>query len=226
MGKDRDKEIQEIIKEGIEAAGNKAKASRMMNDSLKRLEELLKIPKAQLTRMKDYLHYRGRGWGESSLDPSDGTPFPDRVSPCFRRMALIINDCRTLRSLELLKVYMEDFEKLSGYRLVPVEDFKSRQPLIPEELKDTLDEGMEIASSYQSDICGSANKLRGLAPTAESLGISLKSKYKHIMEQGYKKLHGKDVEGTEERLVEESVLTKNSSDTLRSISSEQRGGRE
>lgn len=51
------------LNEGIEYHNEKRELSKEMNSIAKFCSAETHIPKQTLIKVKDYLHYRGRGWG-------------------------------------------------------------------------------------------------------------------------------------------------------------------
>ena len=61
----------ECIDQGIQYHNEKASLSKEMNSIAKFCSTETHIPKNVLIKVKDYLHYRGRGWGDDCLSKSE-----------------------------------------------------------------------------------------------------------------------------------------------------------
>lgn len=156
------------------------------------------ITKQTILRIKDYTYYRGRGWA-SPTDPIKRAPkgeegeiekFPDRVSPCFRRLQTIIADLRSANMLDMLDVYL-DALKSEGITITINTD---ATPVISDTQRDGLKTAIETLSDYQRIICNTADELKDeLGAEAEAINFSPKNKFKELVSLTYRKNNGKDI---------------------------------
>ena len=63
--------IDEVLEKGISALEEIILRKSMMNQTAKDTAEITGVSKAELIKMKDYIYYRGRGWGNDALDKED-----------------------------------------------------------------------------------------------------------------------------------------------------------
>lgn len=192
----------ELMTTALTKHAAKVEATHNMHDTAADTVENLgdtNITKSLVLRIKDYLYYRGRGWA-SSVDPikraikDEEHPqekFPDRVSPCFRRLVTIITDMRKANMLDELNVYLD---ALKAYGITITVD-NSHEPHISDVQRVGLKAAIETMSLYQRIICETADELKDeLGEAAESIKFSPKNKFKELVSLTYRKNNGKEVD--------------------------------
>ena len=154
---DYSEQAQKVLEEADQILTEKQKHWDELNDIVKNSAEGLELDPKQLKQLKDYHHYRERGWfynpdtGEyDPLTRAKGEKFPDRVSGPFIKFLEIINNCCEAGDIELLDVYFEALAK-RGIQVkvnIPVKD---KRP--------NYDDIIDALCAQQSHICALADQL-------------------------------------------------------------------
>jgi len=179
----------ELLDDSREILVNKKAASKNMNMVLHETAKMQGIEKPILARMKDYLHYRGMGWiGNNPLEKDPEERFPDRVSPCFRKLLQIINDLRATDCLEWLDPYL-DAMKQNGITIsitpgtVRIND------------KTEVEAALQNASDFQTTICQLADEINDIkAVEAEEICLTKQNEFKKLLNFYDKKQNNKDID--------------------------------
>lgn len=182
----------QCLNQGIEYHNEKRELSKEMNSIAKYCSRETHIEKKVLIKVKDYLHYRGRGWGDDCLSKSEESEkYPDRVSPTFRNLAEIIANAYTTGKEDLLKVYI-DALKLRGITLsIDTSKFTLPSPETKEKVAIAIDQ----MDPLQCAICEKNDYMTDvLAEQAENTNLSPKNKYKKIVQLAASKCAGRDVD--------------------------------
>ena len=196
-------DIKTVVKEAHGLHVEKTEASKTMNQVAAECATRQGLEKPQMIRIKDYNYYRGTGWANG--DPIDfvkGTKFPDRVSPCFRRLAQVVSDLQDAGCLDLLDVYFAALEKRGIHVTVD-----PRPPVAkdPDDVKKTV----ASMGGYQSVICNNADKIVDLGEVAEGLAFAPQNKFKELIAIYDRVQAGKDVDDTVQKKVEFCELYEN-----------------
>ena len=206
--------VENVIEEGVKQHENKVMYADMMktivNDTLAVVPNL---ERAQLNKMKDYIHYRGRGWGEDPLDKSEEKEkFPDRVSPAFRRLVEIAETMYACGKKEMLDVYL----KAAAARGVKIEIDEKKFMEPNEAEKIVISTALESLDPLQTKICECNDYMTDvLAPAAENQNVTPKSKFKKIVLYTYRNNNGKDIADNVEDDILENVMYGDSLERLR-----------
>lgn len=182
----------ECIVEGLKCHNDKKELRREMYSIAKSCSEQTGIDVKAILSAKDYLHYKGNGWGEDCIEKSkDKTKYPDRISPVFRKLFEIINNCYSTGIEEELKCYF-DAIKLRGITITVDETmFNTPDTTNTDMVKGSLNE----MDNVQSVICEKNDYMNDvLAEDAEHANLSPKNKYKQIIQLAAKKQDGKDID--------------------------------
>lgn len=181
----------DVIANGINCHYDKKYNSKEMNTSAKLCSEETGIDKKSVMKVKDYIYYKGRGWGDTCLTKSeDKEKYPDRVAPTFRRLLEIVTNCYATGKEDLICDYVDELEK-QGIKLIIDENMFS-QP--DNDTKETVDRYLQAMEVYQTNICEQNDYMTDvLAEQAEAIDLSPKNKYKQIIQLAAKKLEGKDI---------------------------------
>lgn len=182
----------ECIDQGIQYHNEKAELWKEMNAIAKECSRQTGIARNTLMKVKDYLHYRGRGWGDSCLEKSEESEkFPDRVSPTFRHLVDIITNSYATGKEDLLNVYL-DAVKEKGIT-ISIDVSKFTRP--SEDAKQTVAVALNQMDPLQTIICEKNDYMTDvLAEQAEAANLSPKNKYKKIIKLAASKQSGKDVD--------------------------------
>lgn len=182
----------ECIEKGIECHNEKRYLAKEMSSIAKTCSEQTGVDKRSIMKVKDYLHYKGAGWGEDCLEKSEEKEkYPDRVSPTFRKLFEIVTNMYACGKQEELDDYI-DALKDRGIELK-----------INESMFETPDEDTAKAialaingmDGFQKSICEKNDYMNDvLAADAENSALSPKNKYKQIIQLAAKKQDGKDIE--------------------------------
>ena len=197
--------VENVIEEGVAQHEKKVLYADMMktivNDTLQVVPDL---ERAQLVKMKDYIHYRGRGWGDDPLEKSeDKEKFPDRVSPTFRRLAEIIETMYVCGKKELLDAYIGALKK-RGIN-IEIDDAKYREPNEAEQI--VINTALESMDPLQTKICECNDYMNDvLAPAAENQNVTPKSKFKKIVLYTYRNNNGKDIKDKVQDDILENIM--------------------
>ena len=181
----------DVIANGIDCHNEKKYYSKEMNTSAKLCSEETGIERRAIMMVKDYIHYKGRGWGDTCLTKSEEKDkYPDRVAPTFRRLLDIVSNCYALGKEDLLSEYINALED-AGIKLV-IDESKFLHP--DEETVETADRYLQAMETFQCSICEQNDYMTEvLAEQAEAVDLSPKNKYKQIIQLAAKKLEGKDI---------------------------------
>lgn len=182
----------ECIDQGIQYHNEKAELWKEMNAIAKECSRQTGISRNTLMRVKDYLHYRGRGWGDNCLEKSEESEkFPDRVSPTFRHLVDIITNSYATGKEDLLNVYLDAVEE-KGIT-ISIDASKFTRP--SEDSKHTVAAALNQMDPLQTIICEKNDYMTDvLAEQAEAANLSPKNKYKKIIKLAASKQSGKDVD--------------------------------
>jgi len=181
----------DVIANGINCHYDKKYNSKEMNTSAKLCSEETGIDKKSVMKVKDYIHYKGRGWGDTCLTKSeDKEKYPDRVAPTFRKLLEIVTNCYATGKEDLICDYVDELEK-QGIKLI-IDETMFSQP--DDDTKETVDRYLQAMEVYQTNICEQNDYMTDvLAEQAEAIDLSPKNKYKQIIQLAAKKLEGKDI---------------------------------
>lgn len=182
----------ECLAQGIQYHNEKAVLSKEMNAIAKACSDECGIDKKTIIKVKDYLYYRGRGWGEDCLTKSEKQEkYPDRVSPTFRKLVDIITNCYATGKESLLKVYL-DAVKAKG---ITITVDTSCFTLPNDDVKQKIATAISAMSPIQCVICEKNDFMNDvLAEEAENTNLSPKDKYKQIVKLAASKQAGRDVD--------------------------------
>lgn len=180
------------LDEGIQYHNEKSALWKEMNAIAKECSRQTGIDRNTLMRVKDYLHYRGRGWGDSCLEKSEESEkFPDRVSPTFRHLVDIITNSYATGKEDLLNVYLDAIKEKGITISIDVSKFTRPS----EDAKQTVAVALNQMDPLQSVICEKNDYMTDvLAEQAEAANLSPKNKYKQIVKLAASKQNGRDVD--------------------------------
>ena len=209
----------DCLNEGIEYHNEKRELSKEMNSIAKFCSAETHIPKQTLIKVKDYLHYRGRGWGDDCLSKSEESEkYPDRVSPTFRHLVEIITNSYATGKEDLLDVYL-DAVKSKG---ITISIDKSMLTLPSAETKEKVAIAISQMDPLQCAICEKNDYMNDvLAEEAEAANLSPKSKYKKIVKLAADKQAGRDVDDKVQDEYVEMELFSNGLEAVNGIEQEQ-----
>lgn len=180
------------LDDGIQYHNEKASLWKEMNDIAKLCSNETGISKKVLMKVKDYLHYRGRGWGEDCLTKAeDSEKYPDRVSPTFRNLVDIVTNLYATGKESNLRVYL-DALKDKGITLT-IDTSKFTRP--DDDVKEKVANALAVMDPIQCQICEKNDYMTDvLAVNAEESNLSPKDKYKKIVKLAASKQAGRDVD--------------------------------
>ena len=93
----------DVIAHGINCHLEKKYYSKELNTSAKLCSEEIGIDKNPIIKIKDYIYYKGRGWGDTCLTKSeDKEKYPDKIAPTFRKLLEIVSNCYKTGHSDLL----------------------------------------------------------------------------------------------------------------------------
>lgn len=209
----------DCLNEGIEYHNEKRELSKEMNSIAKFCSAETHIEKKVLIKVKDYLHYRGRGWGEDCLEKAeDAEKYPDRVSPTFRNLVEIITNAYATGKEDLLDVYL-DAVKSKG---ITISIDKSMLTLPSAETKEKVAVAISQMDPLQCAICEKNDYMTDvLAEQAETANLSPKSKYKKIVKLAAAKQAGRDVDDKVQDEYVEMELFSNGLEAVNGIEQEE-----
>lgn len=182
----------DCLDEGIRYHNEKSALWKDMNAIAKQCSRQTGIDRNTLMKVKDYLHYRGRGWGDDCLLKSEESEkYPDRVSPTFRHLVDIVTNSYATGKEDLLNVYLDAVRK-KGITIT-IDESKFTRPT--NENKQIVAEAINQMDPIQCDICEKNDYMTDvLAEEAEAANLSPKDKYKKIIKLAAQKQSGRDVD--------------------------------
>lgn len=182
----------DCINSGVEYHNEKSALWKEMNNIAKSCSKQTGVDRNTLMLVKDYLHYRGRGWGEDCLSKSEETEkYPDRVSPTFRHLIDIVTNAYATGKEDLLDVYLSAVKERGI--TISIDTSKFTQP--SSDSKAIISEALKIMDPLQCDICEKNDYMNDvLAQDAENVNLSPKNKYKQLVKLAASKQSGRDVE--------------------------------
>jgi len=192
--------MNKLLQEALGITQEKKEASQQMNDLAKERAENIGLTKAQLLAIKDYKHYKGRGWGSDALDKSEEkVSYPDRVTPTFRKLVEIVKNLQDANMIDFLEPYLEACAS-RGVKITFDLEKSAVQDIVNNTLLDnTLDE----MDALQCTICELNDRITdGLAPAAQEEHYVPKSKFKNVVEHAYRIIN-KNKEKAEEKIDEQ-----------------------
>ena len=206
--------VENVIEEGVKQHENKVMYADMMKTIVSdTIAVVPSIERVQLNKMKDYIHYRGRGWGEDALDKSeDKEKFPDRVSPTFRHLVEIVETMYTCGKQDLLEAYIKA-AKARGVN-IEINTAKFNTPNEAEQI--VINTALESLDPLQTKICECNDYMTDvLAPAAENQNVTPKSKYKKIVLYTFRNQRGKDIADNVQDDILENIMYGDSLERLR-----------
>lgn len=182
----------DCLDEGIRYHNEKSALWKDMNAIAKECSRQTGIDRNTLMKVKDYLHYRGRGWGDDCISKSEESEkYPDRVSPTFRHLVDIVTNAYATGKEDLLDVYI-DAVREKGIT-ISIDESKFTRPT--NENKQIVAEAIDQMDPIQCDICTKNDYMTDvLAEEAEAANLSPKNKYKKIVKLAAQKQAGRDVD--------------------------------
>lgn len=182
----------DYLDEGVKYHNEKSALWKDMNAIAKLCSRQTGIDRNTLMKVKDYLHYRGRGWGDDCLSKSEESEkYPDRVSPTFRHLVDIVTNSYATGKEDLLNVYL-DAVREKGITIT-IDESKFTRPT--NENKQIVAEAIDQMDPIQCDICAKNDYMNDvLAEEAEAANLSPKDKYKKIVKLAAQKQAGRDVD--------------------------------
>ena len=216
--------VDEVLEKGIKTLEDTILRRDMMNQTAKDTAEVTGVTKADLMKMKDYIHYRGRGWGNDALDKpekDEDAPkekYPDRVSPSFRNLCQIIEIMYKCGKEDLLDVYLEAAKN----RGVKIEIDANALERPNEGEKIVISSALEIMDPLQTCICNNNDYINDtLAPAAENQKVTPKNKFKKIVAMKLRINNGKDLSDKIQDELVENIMYGDSLERLRDIGKQQ-----
>jgi hypothetical protein len=178
----------ELLEEAHQLHIEKIEASKAMNLEANDCAERNGIEKSIVLRLKDYRYYHGNGWeGGDPLTLEKGAKFADRVSPCFRRLALIIDDCQQAGTMDYLQEYIDAMETRGIHITI---DPKPQVAKSADDVKHSV----SSLGGYQAVICSNADKIRDeCGEQAEEMDFAPKNKFKELVGFYHRQTEGKDI---------------------------------
>ena len=182
----------DCLDESIEYHNEKASLWKEMNNVAKTCSKETRISRNTLMKVKDYLHYRGRGWGDDCLSKSEESEkYPDRVSPTFRHLVEIITNSYATGKEDLLDVYLEAV-KVRGITIT-IDRSQFANP--SDDAKAKIDDALKVMDPIQCQICEKNDYMNDvLAVDAENNNLAPKNKFKQIVRLAASKQAGRDVD--------------------------------
>ena len=193
--------MNELVQTGVEITTQKRDLSKEMNELAKERARKIGLKKKQLINIKDYKHYYGAGWGADALDrdKEEKCPYPDRVSPTFRKLVEIVSTLRDADMVDFLTPYLE----ACAARGIKVAIEPERTEAQEKVNKALLDRTLEEMDALQCEICQLNDRIHDeLAPQAEAQKYVHKSKFKSVVEHAYK-ITVRDSDTDKEKIDEE-----------------------
>lgn len=182
----------ECLDQGIQYHNEKSSLWKQMNAIAKECSRQTSVDRNTLMKVKDYLHYRGRGWGDDCLSKSEESEkYPDRVSPTFRRLVEIITNSYAAGKEDLLNVYLDAIKEKGITITLDLSKFSHPS----DDAKQIIAAAIDQMDPLQCDICEKNDYMNDvLAEQAETVNLSPKNKYKQIVKLASAKQSGKDVD--------------------------------
>ncbi len=182
----------DCLDEGIEYHNEKASLWKEMNNIAKLCSRETRIDRNVIMKVKDYLHYRGRGWGDDCLTKSEESEkYPDRVSPTFRHLVDIVTNSFATGKEELLDVYLEAV-KAKGITIT-IDRSQFAKP--SDDTKAKVADALSVMDPIQCQICEKNDYMNDvLAVDAENKNLAPKNKFKQIVRLAASKQAGRDVD--------------------------------
>ena len=182
----------DCLDEGIEYHNEKASLWKEMNNVAKTCSKETRISRNTLMKVKDYLHYRGRGWGDDCLSKSEESEkYPDRVSPTFRHLVEIVTNSYATGKEDLLNVYLEAVKA----RGITITIDRSQFANPSDDTKAKVDDALKVMDPIQCQICEKNDYMNDvLAVDAENNNLAPKNKFKQIVRLAASKQAGRDVD--------------------------------
>ena len=182
----------DCLDEGIEYHNEKASLWKEMNNVAKTCSKETRISRNTLMKVKDYLHYRGRGWGDDCLSKSEESEkYPDRVSPTFRHLVEIITNSYATGKEDLLNVYLEAIKA----RGITITIDRSQFANPSDDTRAKIDDALKVMDPIQCQICEKNDYMNDvLAVDAENNNLAPKNKFKQIVRLAASKQAGRDVD--------------------------------
>lgn len=182
----------DCLDEGIEYHNEKASLWKEMNNVAKLCSKETRISRNTLMKVKDYLHYRGRGWGDDCLSKSEESEkYPDRVSPTFRHLVEIVTNSYATGKEDLLNVYLEAVKA----RGITITIDRSQFANPSDDAKAKIDDALKVMDPIQCQICEKNDYMNDvLAVDAENSNLAPKNKFKQIVRLAASKQAGRDVD--------------------------------
>lgn len=182
----------ECIEKGIECHNEKHYLAREMNSVAKTCSEETGVDKRAILKVKDYLHYKGEGWGEDCLEKSeDKVKYPDRVSPTFRKLHEIFTNMYACGKEDELLDYIDALAD-RGIQITVDESYFQRPD---DDTAKVIANAIKGMDGFQKSICEKNDYMNDvLSVDAENAALSPKNKYKQIIQLAAKKQDGKDIE--------------------------------
>jgi len=190
---DQQEQVQtDCLDEGIEYHNEKASLWKEMNNIAKLCSRETRIDRNVIMKVKDYLHYRGRGWGDDCLTKSEESEkYPDRVSPTFRHLVDIVTNSFATGKEDLLDVYLEAV-KAKGITIT-IDRSQFAKP--SDDTKAKVADALSVMDPIQCQICEKNDYMNDvLAVDAENKNLAPKNKFKQIVRLAASKQAGRDVD--------------------------------
>lgn len=180
------------LDEGVQYHNEKTSLWKEMNDVAKSCAKDTHIDKNTIMKVKDYLHYRGRGWGEDCLTKAEESEkYPDRVSPTFRHLIEIVTNLYATGKESVLDVYLNAIRERGITINIDASKFTSPS----DSVKSKVSTALSIMDPIQCQICEKNDYMNDvLAVAAEEANLSPKDKYKKIVKLAASKQAGRDVD--------------------------------
>lgn len=214
--------IDEVLEKGIKALEENILRKNMMNQTAKDTAEITGVSKSELIKMKDYIYYRGKGWGNDAIDKEEvdkesgetREKHPDKVSPTFRNLCQIVDIMYKCGKPELLDVYFAA-AKNRGVN-IDIDETKFNNPEAGEKI--AINTALEIMSPLQTCICENNDYINDtLAPAAENQNVTPKSKFKKIVNMKHRIENGKDLRDQIQDELLENIMYGDSLERLRDL---------
>lgn len=212
--------IDSVVEEGIKTLQDTILRKEMLHSIAKDTAEITNVSKQDLIKMKDYLYYRGRGWGEDCLDkfkPEEGEAkekYPDKVSPTFRNLCEIVNVMYSCGQEDKLETYINAAKK-RGVEIIVHEDHFLKAG---EAEKIAINSALETMIPLQTCLCNNNDYMNDkLAPAAENQNVTPKSKFKKVVNMQYRITAGKDLSDKIQDELLENIMYGDSLERLRDI---------